>query len=62
MVLVAVKVLEVIKSMMIVIPGSNDNGRIYSAVEVLEAVKSWSNLAGDDPLEMMSGMDMRHFG
>ncbi len=62
MVLVAVKVLEVVESMMLMIPGSNDDARINSAVEVLEAVKSWSNLKGDDPLEMMSGRNLRNFG
>ena len=62
MVLVAIEVLEVVESMMPVIPGANDDARINSAVEVLEAVKSWSNSAGDDPLEMMSSMDLRDFG
>ncbi len=62
MVLIAVEVLEVVESMMPVIPGANDDARINSAVEVLEAVKSWSNLAGDDPLEMMSGRNLRNFG
>ena len=62
MVLITVEVLEVVESMMPVIPGSNDDARINLAVEVLEAVKSWSNSAGDDPLEMMSSSDLRDFG
>ena len=62
MVLIAVEVLEVVESMMPVIPGANDDARINSAVEALEAVKSWSNLAGNDPLEMMSSSDLRDFG
>ena len=62
MVLVTVEVLEVVKRMMLMIPVSNDDARINLAVEVLEAVKSWSNLVGNDPLEMMSSMDLRNFG
>ena len=61
MVLVTVEVLEVVEGMMIVVPGTNDNTRINSAVKVLQAVKSWSNSAGDDPLEMMSSGDLRNW-
>ena len=62
MVLVTVEVLEVVESMMTMVPGSNDDASINLAVEVLEAVKSWSNFADDNPLEMMSSMDLRNFG
>ena len=62
MVLVTVEVLEVVQSVMIMIPGTDQDTRIHLAVEVLEAVKSWSNFAGDNPLEMMSSMDLRNFG
>ena len=62
MVLIAVVVLEVVEGMMVVIPAVNDDTRISLSVEVLEAVKSWSNSAGDDPLEMMSSSDLRDFG
>ncbi len=62
MVLIAVEVLEVVESMMPVIPGANDDARINSAVEVLEAMKSWSNLVGNNPLDMMGSMDSRNFG
>jgi hypothetical protein len=47
--------------MMLMIPVTNDDTRISLSVEVLEAVKSWSNSAGDDPLEMMSSRDLRDF-
>ena len=62
MVLVTVEVLEVVESMMPVIPGANDDARINSAVEVLEVMKSWSDFVGNNPLEMMSSMDLRNFG
>ncbi len=62
MVLVTVEVLEVVESMMIMVPGANDDVRINFAVEVLEAVEFRSNLAGNDPLEMMSGRNLRNFG
>ena len=61
MVLVAIVVLEVIEGMMLMIPVTNDDTRINLAVEVLEAVKSWSNSAGDYPLEMMSSRNLRDF-
>ena len=61
MVLIAVEVLEVVESMMPVIPGANDDARINSAVEVLEAMKSWSNLVGDNPLEMICGVNLKNF-
>ena len=60
MVLITVEVLEVVESMMLLIPVANDDARIDFAVEVLEAAKSWSNLAGDDPLEMMSSRHLRN--
>ena len=60
MVLIAIEVLEVVEGMVIMIPVTNDDTRINLAVEVLEAVKSWSNSAGDDPLEMMSSGDLRN--
>jgi hypothetical protein len=61
MVLVAVEVLEVVEGMVIMIPVTNDDTRINLSVEVLEAVKSWSNSVGDDPLEMMSSRNLRDF-
>ncbi len=62
MVLIAVEVLDVVEGMVIMIPVTNDDTRISLSVEVLEAVKSWSNSAGNDPLEMMSSVDLRNFG
>jgi hypothetical protein len=62
MVLITVEVLEVVESMMLLIPVANDDARINLVVKVLEAVKSWSNFAGDKPLEMMGSMDLRDFG
>jgi hypothetical protein len=59
MVLITVEVLEVVEIMMVMIPGSNDDARIDLAVEVLEAVKSWSNLMLNHPLEMMSSRNLR---
>ncbi len=60
MVLLTVEVLEVVQSVMIMIPGTDHDTRIHLAVEVLETVKSWSNSMGDDPLEMMSSGDLRN--
>ncbi len=61
MVPMAIEVLEVVESMMVITPRTNDDTRITATIEVLEAVKSWSNLTGDDPLEMMSSLDLRNF-
>ena len=40
MVLIAIEVLEVVESMVLMIPVTNDDTRISLSVEVLEAVKS----------------------
>jgi hypothetical protein len=61
MVLIAVEVLEVVEGMVIMIPVTNDDTRISLSVEVLEGMKSWSNLAGNNPLEMMSSRNLRDF-
>jgi hypothetical protein len=61
MVLLAVVVLQIVERMMIVTPGTNDDTRIRLAVEVLEAMKSWSNLVGDNPLEMICGVNLKNF-
>jgi hypothetical protein len=61
MVLIAIEVLEVVEGMVIMIPVTNDDTRISLSVEVLEGVKSWSNSAGNDPLEMMSSRNLRNF-
>lgn len=55
------KVLEVVEGMMIVLPVADDESRIDFAVEVLEAVKSWSNLMLNHPLEMMSSGNVRNW-
>ena len=56
-----VEILEVVESMMSMLPGTNDDGRIDRAVEVLEAVESCSNFVGDDPLEMMSSGNLMNW-
>ncbi len=60
MVPVAAEVLEVVEGMALMDPGMNDDTRIDSAVEVLEAVEPWSNLLGDDPLQVMCCGDLRN--
>ena len=62
MVLVTIEVLEVVEGMVIILPRTNDDARIYLTVEVLEAVKSWSNLMLNHPLEMVSSGDLSNFG
>ena len=60
MVFVAVEVLEVVEGMMLMNPWSDDDPRINLAVQMLEALETWSNLVGDDPLEMMCCCDLRN--
>lgn len=61
MVLIAIEVLDIVEGMVIMIPVTNDDTRISLSVEVLEGVKSWSNLAGNDPLETMNSGDLRNW-
>ncbi len=58
MALKTVEVLEVVEGMMLMDPVANDDPRINLAVQVFQAVKSWSNLLGDDPLQMMCCSDL----
>lgn len=46
-------ILEVVEGMMVIVPGCDDDSRINLAIQVLETIKSRSNLMGNDPLEMM---------
>ncbi len=55
------EILEVVEGVMIVLPVADDDSRINFAVEVLEAVKSWSNLMLNHPMEMMSSGNLRNW-
>ena len=57
-IVIAVVVLEVIEGVMVVVPGADDDSRIPFGLKILEAVKSWSNPVGDNPLEMMCRMNL----
>jgi hypothetical protein len=54
----AVVILEVVEGMMVIIQWTNHNGRINHAVQVLETIKSRSDLMDNDPLEMMLSSDI----
>ncbi len=58
MVLKTVEVLEIVEGTMLMDPCSDGDARINLAIEMLEALESWSNLMGDHPLEMMCCSDL----
>ena len=58
MVAVAIVVLEVVEGVVVIIPRADHDARILFGLKILEAVKSWSNSIGDNPLEMMRGMNL----
>jgi hypothetical protein len=53
----AVVILEVVEGMVFMVPECDDDSRINLAIQVLEAIKPRSNLMGNDPLEMMCGIN-----
>jgi hypothetical protein len=61
MVLVVVMILQVVEGMMVMIPGTDHHSRIHFTIQVLEAIKSWCNMMGNDPLEMMCSCKLRNW-